>query len=199
MNRNVTAVILVILAIGVYLEFTSKFWLAAQEVRTVNETYITAIDNAAKLIEKRDQILQEYNALSAIDQDRLNKILPTSVDNIRLIVDLNSVALRRGLTVKGIKATAPDAKTAQSTQISQPVGAITSGVGAVSSPLSQFALDTVTVSFDTDATYQQFVQFLRDLEANLHILDVSKLKVVAHDNGINEYSVELKTYWLRQQ
>lgn len=198
MNRNVTAVILIILAIGVYLEFTDKVWTEAKAVSKVNDTYITAISNAERLIAKRDQILNEYNSLSTNDQDRLNKMVPTSVDNIRLIIDLNSVALRRGMTLHGIKAVSSAKSSPAPSAVTVTVpGDIATQPIAVKLPIVN--LDTVSVSFSTTATYAQFIQFLRDLEANLHIMDLSQLKVVAHDNGVNDYTVELKTYWLKQQ
>lgn len=196
MNKNVTAVILIVLSVGIYLEFTGKVWKDAQAVGMVNKQYQEAIRNADELVSQRDKVLQEYNALSLADQDRLNKMIPTAVDNIRLIIDLNSVALRRGITLTGIKAVTSEAPAMQTT-----VTPTTSGGGDVSVPSATSAIvpSTVTVSFGTTATYQQFIQFLRDVEANLHVMDLSSLKVSAHDDGKNDYTVELKTYWLRQQ
>jgi hypothetical protein len=61
-------------------------------------------------------------------------------------------------------------------------------------------LDTVTVSFSVSAPYQQFIDLLRDLEANLRIMDVTHLTVTAGTvPGSYDFGVELKTYWLRQQ
>ena len=106
MNNNITAIILVALAIGTYLTFTRAKLAEVNEVRVVNTQYLSAIDSADRLIKVRDAVLKDYNALSSEDRDRLDKMLPNTVDNIRLIIDLNSVALRHGFSLRDIKAAA---------------------------------------------------------------------------------------------
>ncbi len=202
MNRNVTAVILIVLAIGVYLEFTEKVWNDTQAIISVNSTYQKAIGDAQKVIDKLGQLSKDYSGLSANDQDRLGKILPTGVDSIRLIIDLNSIALRRGFTLHGITVSAPQKTLTQSAPppAASPTPSAQSGMAVVNiPPAPTSAIGMVTVSFSTSAPYQQFIQFMRDLEADLHVLDVSHLSLKAHDNGIYDYTVEFKTYWLEQQ
>jgi len=109
MNNNITAIILVALAIGTYLTFTRAKLAEVNEVRVVNTQYLSAIDSADRLIKVRDAVLKDYNALSSEDRDRLDKMLPNTVDNIRLIIDLNSVALRHGFSLRDIKAAASNA------------------------------------------------------------------------------------------
>ncbi len=45
----------------------------------------------------------------------------------------------------------------------------------------------------------QFISLLQDLEANLRVMDVTHLSLTANDSGTYDWSVELKTYWLRSQ
>ncbi len=186
MNRSVTATVLVILAIGLYFTITKGVLAEANIIKSSNDEYITAIKNAKDLISVRDKVLADYNKLSPEDRENLDKIVPQSVDNIRLIIDLNNIALRHGFALKGIQAAAStDAK-------NQP--AQTPGQTGV---IQNLTLDTVTVSFGLSAPYQQFISFLQDLEASLRILDVSSLSVTSSDNGIYDWRIELKTYWLR--
>jgi hypothetical protein len=191
MNRNVTAVILIVLAIGIYFTFTKAKLAEVRAVQAVNSEYLTAIKNADKLIEVRDKVLQDYNNLAAEDRERLIKMIPNTVDNIRLIIDLNSVALRHGFSLRNIKASASSAT--NNTVVSS---ARRSADGSIPTPV----LDTVTVSFSVTAPYQRFIDLLRDLEANLRIMDVTHLTVSAGEtSGTYDFGVELKTYWLRQQ
>ncbi len=201
MNRNVTATILIVLAIGIYATYTRGVWADASSVKAVNDTYASAIDNAVKLIAVRDQVLKSYNNISANDRDRIDKMIPDTVDNIRLIIDLNSVALQHGFSLKNITATTDTGSnsspssgpsSAQSTQ------AALSGVGSSALSISAPTLDTVTVSFSASAPYNQFTSFLQDLEASLRIMDVTHLTLSANDTGTYDYTVQLSTYWLRQ-
>ena len=70
-------------------------------IRGVNAEYQEAIDNSAKLIKVRDDVLRAYNSLTVEDKDRLNKIVPDNVDNVRLIIDVkDDIAARHGLFLK---------------------------------------------------------------------------------------------------
>ncbi len=191
MNRNTTALILIILAIGIYFTFTSGQLVQAKAIKVVNDEYASALKGAVELIRIRDEVLAQYKALSEEDQIRLDKMIPSTVDNIRLIIDLNEVAFKHGFSLKNIKANAPSSK---NTQVANTRGATTNRPGGISIP----TLDTVTVSFSVTAPYLEFISFLQDIEANLRIMDPTKISVSAKDVGDYEFNVELKTYWLRQ-
>lgn len=197
MNRNITAIILIVLAIGIYMTFTKAKLAEVNAVRAVNNEYISAIANADELIKVRDTVLNEYKSLSENDRTRLDKMLPNTVDNIRLIIDLNSVALRHGFSLRNIRAAVTGGSTKGApTAVSTPQGGIPSGITSIPTP----TLDTVSVSFSVSAPYQQFIDLLREFEANLRVMDVTHLSVsVGSTPGVYDFGVELKTYWLRQQ
>ncbi|MBP6858346.1 MAG: hypothetical protein KBC33_00755 [Candidatus Pacebacteria bacterium] len=201
MNRNVTATILIVLAIGIYVTFTRAKLAEVKAVRQVNDQYLAAIDNADKLVEVRKKVLDSYNAISDDDRERLDKMIPNTVDNIRLIIDLNGIANDRGLSLRNVKAVAASAAKQGSSGgvTSQPAIAGGGAAAPRSTTIPTPTLDTVAVSFSVTASYQQFIDLLRDLEGNLRIMDVSRLTVSAGQNGMYDFGVELKTYWLRQQ
>ncbi len=188
MNRNLTATILLILAVAIYFTFTSGLWNDAAGVKAVNDQYSGAIASAQKLISVRDNVLKQYNDISPQDQSNLDKMLPSTVDNIRLIINLNNIALQHGFSLKGISAAASQDKSGSG-------AASNAGTnGSISAP----TLDTVVISFSVSAPYQQFISFMQDLEANLRIMDVTHLSVSANDTGTYDFSVQMNTYWLRQ-
>lgn len=198
MNRNITAIILIVLAVGIYLTFTRAKLAEVNQVRAVNAQHLLAISNADKLIKVRDSVLNDYNALSAEDRLRLDKMVPNTVDNIRLIIDLNSVALRHGFSLRNIKASTSNAN--KNTSSMKQVQDSSIHQDGTMSYIPTPVLDTVMISFSVTAPYQQFIDLLRDLEANLRIMDTTRLAVSAGSNpGMYDFSVELKTYWLRQQ
>ncbi len=182
MNKNVTALILIVLAVGIYFTFTSGKIDELKEIRAVNAEYQKAIDNSANLIKVRDEVLKNYNSLTDLDKDRLNKIVPNNVDNVRLIIDVkDDIAARHGLFLKNIKTSSPAAP---------------AGGGVANDPANQYGM--VTLSFSVTSSYEKFVDFLKDLEASLRIMDVSKLSLKTNDVGTYDFDVEVKTYWLRQ-
>ena len=185
MNKNIIATILIVLAVGVYLTFTRAKIDEVNAVREINGQYSQAIRNADNLIKVRDQVLKDYNSLSAEDRGRLDKMVPNTTDNIRLVIDLNSIARLRGVVLKGVKAsTAASGKTDSAQKID-----------IIPTP----TLDTVNISFSVSAPYQQFIEFMRDIESNLRIMDLNHLTVAVSDTGTYDFGVRLSTYWLRQQ
>ena len=194
MNRNVTATILIVLAAGIYVTFTRAKLAEVKAVRQVNDQYLAAIDNADKLVEVRKKVLDSYNAISEDDRERLDKMIPDTVDNIRLIIDLNGIADARGLALRSVKAIAASAsKQATAGTVSQQPATGGGAAAPRSVNIPTPTLDTVTVSFSVSASYQQFLDLLKDLEANLRIMDVSKLTVSAGQNGLYDFGVDLKT------
>ena len=183
MNKNATAIILIVLAIGIYFTFTSGKIAELKTIQALNGEYQTAIDNSVHLIKVRDEVLTAYNTLSNEDKERLNKIVPDNVDNVRLIIDVkDDIAARHGLFLKNIKTSSPAL---------QPQAG-----SAKNNPMAKYGV--VTLSFSVTSPYDRFVAFLKDLEASLRIMDVSKLTIATNDSGTYDFSVELKTYWLRQ-
>ena len=185
MNRNITATILIVLAIGVYFTVTSSVLDAAKAVKIVNDQYSSALGSASQLIAGRDKIQNDYNKISQMDRDRLGKMIPSVVDNIRLTIDMNQIAARHGLVLNGIGASLSSPAKGSQTSNSQS----SSGLPV---------LDTVNISFSVSADFQQFMNFIQDLEANLRIMDITHFNMTVGDNGMYTFAVSLKTYWARQ-
>jgi hypothetical protein len=194
MNRNITALILIVLAIGIYFTYTSGQIAVLNSIQATNNQYLSAIDNAKKLINLRDSVLNQYNAISDVDKTRLNKIVPDNIDNIRLTIDISGIAARHGITATGI-TTSADAKSSAAT----PIANTMPGHGSLAAgPSSNGSLSTVTVSFGVTTTYPNFISFLQDLERSLRILNVTGITLSTSANGVYTYGVTLNTYWLKQ-
>ena len=204
MNRNLTAFILIVIAVGIYVTVTQGIIASAGQVKTVNDRYVAAIGNAARLVAARDQVLKDYNAISDGDRARLDKMIPNTVDNIRLIIDLNGIAASRHMSFKSITAAvsssgaagshAPAASSPSASAMNAPMVGGAAGSQRISAP----TLDTVTVSFSVSATYQDFINLLQAMETDLRIMDLSHLSVTANDTGTYDWSLQFKTYWIRQ-
>lgn len=191
MNKNLTPLILIVLAVGIYFTFTRVKIDELQAIRQVNAQYEQALKNSEKLVKVRDSVRDNYNKISQDDQERLEKILPDNVDNVRLIIDVSGVAARHGIVMKNVKTTTPK-------DASEPV--VDSGIGQDMSGQTQTqgSYSTVTLSFDVSSNYQNFLNFLKDIEASLRIIEVSKITIKSTETGVYDYNVEIKTFWLKQ-
>ena len=56
---------------------------------------------------------------------------------------------------------------------------------------------TIGLSFSVTATYDNFQNFLTDLEKSERLVDITDLSVNGTDTGLYDFSVSVKTYWLK--
>lgn len=189
MGKNILPIVLIVLAIGTYFTFTSGKIDEIKQVQTVNDGYKSAIDNAEKLIAVRDEVLKSRDKITDEDIVRLDKMIPDNIDNVRLIIDVNGIASRHGLTLRGVRTSAGDTKT------SIPAPVTTAPIG---SRANTAALSPVTISFSVSTNYGNFISFMQDIERSLRVLDVSRISLNSTESGVYDYSVEIKTYWLKK-
>ncbi len=185
-------ILLIGLSIGAFVMYIKPRYSAAQEMKRQIETYTNSLDTAEKLKTSREELIAKYNSIPKADLDNLKTLLPDSVDNIRLIIQIDSLATRNGLsTVRNVdyesqeKTTVGGAPQPQSPEIAR-------------RPYGEFI-----VTFDTTGQYKNFLSFLSDLEENLRLVDVTKVEfspsgTVQSLAGNMSYKVTLKTYWLKQ-
>jgi Tfp pilus assembly protein PilO len=189
MNKNITATILIVLAIGIYLTVTEKILDQAKVVKIKNDEYVTALDKADQLIRVREKVLKEFNDISDVDRQRLDKMLPSAVDNIRLVIDLNTLAVTDGVQLASVSATTDPSKDSSPSQPTDP---------NAPSRIATQTLDTVSVTFTSTATMSAFSKFMKDMESSLRIMDLTSLTVTPVEGGKFNFNVKMKTYWLRQ-
>lgn len=204
MNRNIFATILLVLSIGIVLTVTMDLKAKADQQQTINDQYAAAIAKSAQLLQLRKSLTAQYMAVSDADKEALDKMLPNSLDNIRLIIDMNGIAYARHMILKGISASggSTGSNAAPTTAPTAPgPGRVVSPGGlntAASMSSSAPTLQTVTVSFGVSATYDQFIALMQDLEKNLRLMDLTHLSLSANNTGTYDWSVEFQTYWLKQ-
>jgi Tfp pilus assembly protein PilO len=159
-------------------------------LRTQQAAYNQALNNSQELLKVRGQLADKYNNLPLTDKDRLEKLMPNTVDNIRLIIDIRNIALTHGMNPKDIKY---DART----------GATVATVPQAGTPqqlaAAQKGYGTFELEFSVTGPYSNFLAFLGDLEHSLRLVDVESITFQAADTGSSamKYVVRIKTYWLK--
>lgn len=192
MNRNLLATILIVAAIGIYFTVTKSMVADAQKIKADNAQLVAALDSADQIIKARTDVTQQYNQISSDNRTKLDKMIPSAVDNIRLVIDLNNLALQNHFALSDIKASVP------SSANSPGRAAAAAGASAMAGTVGEPVLDKVQVTFSAVTTYDQFLHFMQDLEANLRIMDLSHISISATDDGLYSFSAQFQTYWLRQ-
>ncbi len=159
------------------------------EAGHIRETLASARD----IQDTRDALLSKYNNFPAEDITRLSRMLPDHVDNVRLILEIESIASRYGMVMSEV----------QIKDQSAPSNASASFDSAGTPQLrgTTDTLGTTNLSFTVAAPYGTFLQFLRDVEKSLRVVDVTSLHFSPAEEAkavdFYDFNVSLQTYWLK--
>lgn len=148
------------------------------------------IATAMELQKISQDLEQRINNIKDSDLTRLDRYLPDSIDNVQLILDVNSIALQSGMQIKNIKI-----------DLDQPATAPAPGtqVGTATSTASlSHQISTLHMSFSTAGSYNSFLTFLNNLSHSLRLLDVEEISFQSVPNkDYYQYNLKIKTYWLK--
>ncbi len=184
--RSLIPIFLVAVSLGLYYTYINPQYAAVQELKSQSNQYQLALDKAKELEQERDVLLTKYNNFSQEDINRINRILPNKVNTVKLITDIDSVAARYGITIRSVSVTQTNLDNAQAV--------VTEGV-------PEKLYNTTTIAFKFSSTYPNLVQFLKDLEKSVQMIDMQfvRFEVGESDDssGVHSYEVSFNTYWLK--
>lgn len=188
MSTFILPVILILSSIGLFFGFINPRYTEVIELKKQSAEYEQALVNANKLILKRDELAQKYNQFTPETVDKIQKMLPDSVDNIRLIIAIEQIANKYGMPLENPKyetATIADTKTGQP---STPAEA--------NEPMKDY--DSFELGFTVTGTYENFLKFLDDVEKNLRIVDIKAVDFSPKEGSKSfKFQVTIDTYWLK--
>jgi Tfp pilus assembly protein PilO len=129
--------------------------------------------------------LDEYNAISVEDIEKLNKIIPETINSVEIFNDLASAGAGYGLTVQEYKADEDN-----------------SNQNSVSETVSDLPYKKTKLTIKFTGPYSQFVGFLEKIESSLRIIDINSLSIKqgsSSDRGpvTLDYVLEANVYSLR--
>ncbi|MEK7081093.1 MAG: hypothetical protein AAB902_01770 [Patescibacteria group bacterium] len=204
MMRFIVPIIFVGIAITVFFTFTNPIYNDISTLRAQVASYNNALDNSKMLENERDKLTAKYNTIDPNNLTKLQKLLPGSVDNIRLILEIEQIASPYGITLKDVKYNATDTNTSTNTSAAASATVQRSGIAELA-PKDYGVFD---LEFSTSGTYNNFINFIKDMESNLRIVDISSILFSSDTTsaGANlkttspeayKYNFRIKTYWLK--
>lgn len=194
MFKFILPVILIGLSVVGFSMFVAPIYAEIGGLKDQVLSYNQALDNSKALEDERDKLTKKYNLIDPGNIAKLEKLVPNSVDNIRLILEIEKIALPYGMQLRDVKYDI----------IKEEDATVVQGGGVVT-PNENKDYGTWDLSFSTQSTYDNFVAFMKDLEKNLRIVDTSSIQFDSNiGTGLNpsfnqvyKYSVKIKTYWLK--
>jgi len=198
MFRFITPIILIGVAVVGFLTFTNPIYKNISVLKAESASYNEALDNAKALENERDKLTNKFNSINPDNLAKLQKLLPESVDNIRLILEIEKIAAPFGMVLRDVKYDTLKKETG-----SAPVAIQNNEID----PMAGKDFGTWSLEFSTSSSYSNFINFLKALEKNLRIVDVSSISFSSNVSpGINpalfssevyKYDFKINTYWLK--
>lgn len=199
MTRFILPIILIGIALSLFVMFVNPIYNDISLLRKEVVSYDDALNNSKKLENARDELTAKYNAISVDNLTKLQKFLPGNVDNIRLILEIEQIALPYGMALSNVKYNINDADIT-----SNNTGQIQGGVIVKPGNKDYGVFD---LEFSTSGTYNNFINFTKDMESNLRMVDIvsvafssdfnMNINTKTSSSEIYKYDFKIRTYWLK--
>lgn len=195
MFRFILPIILITAAIAGFFILISPLYNDISLKKGQIASYDEALNNSKALEAERDKLTQKYNSFDPENLTKLQKLLPDNVDNIRLILEIEKIASPYGMVLKDVKYDATSKN-----------DVLVPTTGQEIEKFSRKDYGIWDLEFSTQGTYNNFINFIKELEKNLRIVDISSIQFSSSVTtlGLNpslpeayKYNFKIKTYWLK--
>lgn len=198
MTKSILSILFIGASIMIFVLYVRPTYDAVQQNRVKVARFDEALAKTREIQELKSSLLSRYNLFAGANLDRLQKMLPDHVDNVRLVLDMDGIASSYGIRIQNVAVQEPGKGRDDAS------GTVLNGGATQSRPYQ-----SLTLQFEVVSTYDEFVLLLRDLESSLRIVDLVTLTVRPRsiDRGDSEeestitepiytFGVSLRTYWL---
>ncbi len=202
MTRFIMPIILVVISLSVFFMLTNPIYNDISAIKDQSASYNEALDNSKALENERDKLTAKYNAIDPVNLSKLETLLPENVDNVRLILEIGQIASPYGMVLKDVKY-----NTTTDTGATAPQGSAVRGGLNATAPSKNYG--TFDLEFSTSGSYDNFINFTKDLESNLRIVDISSISFSSDNSNSGpssksnaapdtyNYNFKIQTYWLK--
>ena len=187
---------LIAVGIGGFFLITSPIYDDITALQAEAEVYNQALENSANLQKERDRLTTKWNSFTVEDMTKLEKMLPNSVDNIQLILEIQEEAAKRGIIVKNVQfepeqfvdqgandaATSPNnsADPASNTASGQAAAvnntpSTRNRTGRTASVDDNKDFEAFELEFSVEGSYSDFVAFMKLMERSLRLIDINTI------------------------
>ncbi len=179
MTKTILPIFLIVAGAGLFFGYISPTYTKISTVKAEASNYDQALQKSKELLSARDILVTKYNEnFSAEDLLRLERLVPDTVDNVRLVLDIDNIAARYGMVIKNVRVNTE-------TEDKKNLGPDDEIFGSI------------MLTFSVNTSYPNFVQFIRDLENSLRLVDVVGISFKSTESSVNDYEVTIQTYWLK--
>ncbi len=177
--RFILPLLFLIIAGGLFFGMTTGLFAQIDDLRLEKERVSQDLNNALELQTNFNALEAEASQVRVEDVNQLKSLLPSSINTVDLVAQINGIARGSGMTLADVKTKIDQKQNNRSGTKSDIIG-----------------LSSVVLNFNVSGSYPALRQFLDNLEKNLRLVDISAITFSAVEREPYQYAIELKTYWL---
>lgn len=175
--RLILPLLLIVIAVGLFFGLTTNIFTNIDGLTLQLADAKEDLQDAQDLNDNFSKLNGQVTAISQEKLDQLAVLLPDAIDTVDLLAKINTIAASSSIALADVKIQKTEPRSSSdNTQIA--------------------GLGTATFTLSVTGNYQAFRRFLFELERNLRLVDISTISFTSEKEPY-QYSVELKTYWLK--
>jgi len=178
MTKIIFSILFLGTAIVIFLGPVKNNWEEIGILTAEKGDFNTALTSSRELMNTRDDLIKKYNEIPEVDLARLDKLVPSGIEKMKLVVETENIMKKYGLAIKDIQVEAPDENNRN----------------AKTSDIKDNIFDTVYLNVFFSGSYKSLISFIGDLENDLRIMEIENLSFSAEKDDWHEYSMKIKTY-----
>lgn len=164
-------------AILLFFTWTNPFLDDIKILNAQSEIFNGALERSKELQSLRNELMSKYNSVATEDIKRIDKLIPSQNDSIRIIIDVEGIVKRHGLLVKKID-----------------IGEFSATDEKVFGSKPDF-FQTALIEISAVGSYDSMLSFLADLEKSLRLIDIDKLDFTSSGEDVFEFNINAMTFW----
>jgi Tfp pilus assembly protein PilO len=183
MTQRILPVIIIVVALGLFFAYVHPTYTGSVALLNAEiQGYDDALVAAEEYSKKEAELVGQRSAIPEEQLARLEAFLPDGVDNVQLILDLNSLAARSGVGLSEFDIISSEKKQEEASRFSLS---------------SEELVDSLDLSVSAVGSYESFKKFLQGTELSLRPLDLVELNIDDSTTGVYSYDITFRIYWLK--
>ncbi len=168
MVKIILSVVFVGISIATFIFYIKPTYAQITANKALIKNYDAALLKARQVQEKINELIARRNEMSREDLNRLSKMVPTNVDNIQLILDIEGITKQYDMKMQKVNISQSNTNKKNNNNTEPRIN-----VGAQNDD----TVKSLDLSFEVVSTYDEFIRFISDLEHSLRIVDIVSLSI----------------------
>lgn len=203
MFKLLTPIIGIVVALGLFFTYVQPTFQDVKAVQNETMQYAEAVNRASELQQRIAELRSQQSAIALSDLERLEAFLPDRINEVALLIDLDALATNSNLSLSEISVEKPEEEDSDAAAQALPTDAETD---SSFEPVPEFGntpnsalsgqYTTLDISFTVTGTYNDFREFLSNLEQSLVLMEVVKINFSDTEGDLVPFDLTIRFYSL---